>query len=156
MTTKQFNLADLFEIVAAQVPERLALVAGDRRLTFGELDERTNRLARHWLDRGFQPGAKVAICSWNRAEWVEAFFAAFKARLIPINVNYRYTAAELRYLLDNADAEVVVFERSFAPVLAEVLPDLPQVTELLVLEDGSTADAGKAEPYEEVVAAAGG
>jgi acyl-CoA synthetase (AMP-forming)/AMP-acid ligase II len=152
--TRHFNLADLFELVAAEVPDRLALVAGDTRLTYGELDARTNRLARHFVDRGLQPGAKVAIYAWNRAEWVEAFLAAFKARLIPINVNYRYVAHELRYLFDNADVEALVFERSFAPTVAEILPDLPRISDLLVLEDGSGEDAGSAVPYEEVLASA--
>src|SRR5688572_5943080 len=137
MTTREFNLADLFELVAEEVPDRLAIVAGDSRLTFRELDERTNLLARHWIDQGFVPGTKVAIYSWNRAEWVESFLAAFKARMIPININYRYVAHELSYVLDNADAEVLVFERSFSPVVAEILPQLPQLRELLVLEDGS-------------------
>ena len=151
--TRHFNLADLFELVAVQVPDRLALVAGDVRLTYGELDARTNRLARHFVDRGLQPGAKVAIYAWNRAEWVEAFLAAFKARLTPINVNYRYVAHELRYLFDNADAEALVFERSFAPTVAEILPDLPKVSDLLVLEDGSAEDAGDALRYEDALAA---
>src|SRR5947207_672038 len=98
MTEPTYNLADLFELVAGAVPERLAVVAGDARRTYRDLDERTNRLARHWAS--FSPGAKVAIYGWNRAEWVEAFLAAFKARLIPINVNYRYVADELKYVLD--------------------------------------------------------
>ena len=151
--TRHFNLADLFELVAAEVPDRTALVAGEVRLTFGELDARTNRLARHFVDRGLQPGAKVAIYAWNRAEWVEAFLAAFKARLIPINVNYRYIAHELRYLFDNADAEALIFERSFAATVAEIVPDLPKLTELLVLEDGSDDDAGAALRYEDALAA---
>jgi fatty-acyl-CoA synthase len=151
--TRQFNLADLYELVAAAVPDRLALVAGDTRLTYRELDERTNRLARHWVESGLQPGAKVAIYSWNRAEWVEAFIAAFKARLTPINVNYRYVAHELRYLFDNADVESIVFERSFAPTVAEILPDLPQVTDLLVLEDGSGEEFARATSYEDALAA---
>jgi fatty-acyl-CoA synthase len=149
---REFNLADLFELVADAIPHRLALVAGDARLTLRELDERTNRLARHWRSAGFEPGTKVAIYAWNRAEWVESFLAAFKARLIPINVNYRYVAHELQYVLDNADAEVVVFERSFAPVMGEILPDLPKVRELLVLEDGSHDTTVDAARYEDVLA----
>ena len=61
--------------------------AGEARRTFGELDERANRVANHLLGLGLAPGAKVAIYGWNRAEWVESFFGAFKARLVPINVN---------------------------------------------------------------------
>jgi 3-oxocholest-4-en-26-oate---CoA ligase len=154
MTTREFNLADLFELVAEAVPDRPAIVAGDTRLTYRELDERTNRLARHWLDLGFAPGTKVAIYGWNRAEWVESFLAAFKARLIPININYRYVAHELAYVLDNADAEIVVFERSFSSVVGEILPRLPKVRELLVLEDGSDDAAVEATSYEPALAAA--
>jgi acyl-CoA synthetase (AMP-forming)/AMP-acid ligase II len=154
MSDRQFNLGDLFELVADAVPDREALVAGEQRRTFRELDERGSRFANHLLAQGVEPGAKVAIYSWNRVEWVEAFFGAFKARAIPINVNYRYVADELRYVLDNADVEVIVFERSFAPLLAEVAPALPKIRERIVLEDGSGEDAGAALPYEEVLAAA--
>ncbi|HEY4398187.1 MAG TPA: AMP-binding protein, partial [Acidimicrobiia bacterium] len=117
MTDKQtarratFNLADLFEIVVDTVPEREALVAGSARRTFAELDERANRIANHLLGLGLEPGAKVAVYGWNRAEWVETFFGAFKARHVPININYRYVADELRYVFENADVEAVVVER---------------------------------------------
>ena len=114
----QFNLADLFEIVVDTVPDRLALVAGDERRTYAELDERANRLAHHLLDAGVRPGDKVAIDAWNRAEWIEAELGVYKARAVPVNVNYRYVADEVRYILDNADAVAVVFERSMAPMFA--------------------------------------
>src|SRR5215210_5871049 len=133
VTLAQYNLADIFEAVADAVPNSVAVVAGDRRLTYRDLDERATRLANHFLDAGLEPGAKVGVYSWNRAEWIEAFFAAFKARLVPVNVNYRYVADELRYVLDNADVEAVVFERGFAPVLAEIRPSLPGLRVAVVL-----------------------
>ena len=68
----EFNLADLFEIVVDTVPDRLALVAGDVRLTYGELDERANRVAQHLRSAGIGAGDHVAILAWNRAEWIEA------------------------------------------------------------------------------------
>ena len=148
----RYQLGDLFEAVADAVPDRLALVAGDRRLTFRELDERSTRFANHLAEVGLEPGAKVAVYAWNRAEWLEAMIGAFKAGVAPINVNYRYVAEELAYVLDNADVEAVVFERGFAPVMAEVLPKLSQVRHLVVLEDGSDADAGGAVAYEDALA----
>ena len=84
-----------------------------RRADVRELDERANRAANHLLGLGLEPGAKVAIYGWNRAEWVESFFGARWARLVPININYRYVADELRYVFENADVEAVVVERSF-------------------------------------------
>ena len=133
MSARSFNLADLFELVAAAVPEREAAVAGDRRLSYAELDRRTNQLARHFLATGSQPGSKVAIYSWNRMEWLESFLAAFKARLIPININYRYVPAELAYVLENADAEILVFEDDFSDTVAQVEGSLPVLRHKLVL-----------------------
>ncbi|HEV8206695.1 MAG TPA: acyl-CoA synthetase [Acidimicrobiia bacterium] len=149
----EFNLADLYEIVADAVPERPALVAGDRRLTYAQLDERANRFARHLLDHGVEPGDKVAIYSWDRAEWVEAMLGTYKARAVPINVNYRYVADEARYILDNSDAVTVVFERAFAPVVNAIRGDLPKLHHTVVLEDGTDASTD-AVPYEDALAAA--
>ena len=149
----EFNLADLYEIVADAVPDRLALVAGDRRLTYAQLDERANRFAHHLLDHGVEPDDKVAIYSWDRAEWVEAMLGTYKARAVPINVNYRYVADEARYILDNSDAVTVVFERAFAPVVNAIRGDLPKLRHAVVLEDGTDA-ATDAVPYEDALAAA--
>ena len=149
----EFNLADLYEIVADAVPDRLALVAGDRRLTYAQLDERANRFAHHLLDHAVEPGDKVAIYSWDRAEWVEAMLGTYKARAVPINVNYRYVADEARYILDNSDAVAVVFERAFAPVVNAIRGDLPKLRHAVVLEDGTDA-ATDAVPYEDALATA--
>jgi fatty-acyl-CoA synthase len=147
-------LADLFEAVADAVPDRLALVAGDRRLTFRELDQRADRVAGHLSSLGLAPRAKVGIYAWNRAEWVEAMLGAFKGRVVPINVNYRYVTDELAYLLDNADVEAIVFERGFSRYVAELGPKLPDLRHLVVLEDGADGDVPGAVPYEEALAAA--
>jgi 3-oxocholest-4-en-26-oate---CoA ligase len=149
----EFNLADLFEIVADAVPARPALVAGNRRLTYAQLDERANRFAHHLLDHGVEPGDKFAIYSWDRAEWVEAMLGTYKARAVPINVNYRYVADEARYILDNSDAVSVVFERAFAPVVNAISADLPKLRHAVVLEDGNDV-ATDAVPYEDALATA--
>ncbi len=118
--SRSFQLADLFEIVAAEVPERLAIVAGDARRTYGELDDRSTRLAHALEDRGVGPGMHVAIIAWNRVEWIEAMFACWKLAAVPINVNYRYVGAEIEYMLDNSDSTFVVCEPEFEAVLDEV------------------------------------
>jgi acyl-CoA synthetase (AMP-forming)/AMP-acid ligase II len=137
---RTFNLADLFEVVADAAPDRTALVAGDERRTYAELDARANRLAHHLIARGIRPGDWVGIYSWNRAEWVESMIACYKARAVPININYRYVEAELRYLFDNADLRGLIFERQFSPIVAAIAPDLPTLDVLVVLEDGSEPD----------------
>ncbi len=151
----ELNLADLFEIVARQVPDRIALVAGDRRLTFAELDERSNRCARHLLDAGIEPGAWIGIHSYNRAEWLEAMIGCFKARMVPINVNYRYVEDELRYLFDNADLAAVIYEAEFGMLISAIKPDLPRLQHLIRLADDTDAtdDLGAVD-YEAALAAA--
>jgi acyl-CoA synthetase (AMP-forming)/AMP-acid ligase II len=117
----EFNLADLFEAVADAVPDRTAVIAGDRRLTYRELDERANRVAHYLRDVGVLPGQHVGIYSFNRVEWVETMLGCFKARAVPINVNYRYVIEELRYLFDNADLVALFFESEFGPHVGAVL-----------------------------------
>ena len=151
---RSYQLADLFEAVADAVPDRLALVAGDRRLTYRQLDERATRFAGHLRSLGLAAGTKVGIYAWNRAEWVEAMLGCFKARAVPINVNYRYVTEELAYLLDNADVEVLVFERGFAGHVDELQPKLPSLRHLVALEDGAHGDVEGAVPYEDALAAA--
>ncbi|HVW32034.1 MAG TPA: AMP-binding protein [Acidimicrobiia bacterium] len=150
------NLATLFELVADTVPDREAVVAGGRRLTFAELDERANRLAHHLAAAGIGPGHHVAAYLYNGTEFVETMLAAFKLRAAVVNVNYRYVAAELRYLLDDSDARAIVYDGRFAATLAEVAGDLPLLaTRLAVGTGGSTGAAalpGAAE-YEAALAA---
>src|SRR5438874_5378350 len=83
-----FNIADLFECVADTVPDREAVVCGDRRLTYAELDDRATRLA-HSLqaELGIEAGDHVGLQLYDSAEHLEAMFACYKARAVPINVN---------------------------------------------------------------------
>jgi fatty-acyl-CoA synthase len=150
-----WNLADLFELVADTVPERLALAHGvdGATRTWRELDRSANALAAH-LARSHRPGDKLALYAYNRPEFVESLFAAFKARLVPVNVNYRYREEELVYLLDNSDSTVVVYEADFAERVAKVRDRLPKVREWIEIDDGSAGNAF-AIRYADVVGAGG-
>ena len=66
-------------------------------------------------DQGVRPDDKVAINLTNRPEYLETFYAASKLGAVPVNVNYRYKAEEIQYLLDDSDAKVVVTEPAFVP-----------------------------------------
>jgi acyl-CoA synthetase (AMP-forming)/AMP-acid ligase II len=142
MPERRFNLADLFEVVVDTVPGRLALVAGPRRLTYRELDQRSNRFGHYLEERGVRTGAHVGILAYNRAEWAETMIGCFKARTVPVNLNYRYTANELRYVIDNADLEVLVFEKALTPLVAEALVDNGAGGSplLVVIDDGSDVE----------------
>ena len=88
----EYNLADLWEAVVDAVPDREALVCGERRLTYTAADERINRLAHALAGRGVQAGDHVGLYLYNGTEYLEGMLAAFKIRAVPVNVNYRYVA----------------------------------------------------------------
>ena len=99
----EFNIADLFECVADAVPAREAVVCNDERRTYAALDERATRLAHALQSAGVAIGDHVGLYLRNSVAHLEAMLACYKARAVPINVNYRYVADELRYLCDDAD-----------------------------------------------------
>jgi fatty-acyl-CoA synthase len=152
----EFNLADLFECVADAAPDRTALVAGEARRSYRQLDQRANRLAHHLAASGHQPGDWIGILAQNRAEWIESMLAAYKVRAAPINLNFRYQDEELRCVIDDADLVTLIFERRFAPRIIRIRNELPRLRRFLCLEDGSDADVSAlgAVPYEAALSAA--
>lgn len=145
-----FNLATLQETIAEAVPNRTALVFRDRRYSFADLTERTRRFANLLIAHGIKhPAPRDTLSNWqsgqdqvalylqNGNEYLEAMLGAMKARAAPFNVNYRYVAEELRYLFNNADARAIVYHAQYAPVLAEILPDIPEQKLLIQVPDES-------------------
>ncbi len=112
------SFAHAWRTVAELAPERIALVCGDRRVTFAQFDERAERFGHVLREAGLVRGDKVAIMCVNTPEFMEAFFAAQKLGCVPVNVNYRYVGAELAYLLDNSDAAALIFHDQFASTVA--------------------------------------
>jgi acyl-CoA synthetase (AMP-forming)/AMP-acid ligase II len=103
-----WNYARTWARIAREVPDREALVCGDRRVTFAALDERASRLAHVLGEHGVGAGDAVAISLTNRPEYVEVFFAALKLGAAPVNLNYQYGAEELAHVLRDCDAAAVV------------------------------------------------
>ncbi|CAN5807538.1 acyl-CoA synthetase [soil metagenome] len=130
-----YNLADLFERVVDAVPDRTAVVVGERRLSFRELDERANRLAHHLAGAGVASGGHVGLHLVNGSEYLEGMLAAFKLRAVPINVNYRYGTDELRYLYYDADLVALVHDRQFADVARSAASGLDKLRTFVVVGD---------------------
>ena len=131
------NLANLFEIAVDAYPDREYLVANGKRRTYAEMEARANQLAHHLAAQGIGPGDHVGIYAYNSVEWVETLWAVFKLRAVWINVNYRYVKDELHYLLTNADLKALVHQREFSPLVGSLLPDLPDLRHVIVIEDGT-------------------
>ena len=148
-----FNLADLAEHTADAVPDRTALICGDRSVTFSELDARANRLAHHMAANGIGERDHVAIYSLNSIEYVESMLATYKLRAVPINVNYRYEDEELAYLFDNADVVAVLYQASFANRIAAVTQRVHTLRHLIEIDDGTdTPGRSGAVDYESALA----
>jgi len=164
----EIALAEVHEAIAATRPDAECLVFRDRRLSWADVTERTRRLANHLHGAGLgchterselaphESGQDhLAIYLHNGNEYLECMLGALKARVASLNVNYRYVAEELRYLLTNSSARAVVVHSCFTPVLAEVLPDLPDIEVILQVADDSGAPLlPGAVWYEDALAAA--
>jgi len=132
-----WNFGTIFESVADALPDQEALVQGERRRTWREFDDRAARLAGALSGLGLGPDSKVASYLYNSNEYVEGLYATFKVRGVPVNVNYRYLEDELAYLLDNSDAEAVLFHGSLAEQVAKVRDRLPRLKAAIQVDDGS-------------------
>jgi 3-oxocholest-4-en-26-oate---CoA ligase len=162
----EFNLAQVFGAVAAANPDRDCIVFGDRRLTFAQTAERSRRFAcaLHYWGFGvrrerselapYESGqSHLGLYMANCNEFLEAMLGAYQARVAPFNVNYRYVADELVYLLGNAGADAIMYHARFAPTLAEALEKMGRRPRLIHVEDGSGNDPlPGAVHYEELLA----
>lgn len=148
-----WHFADLFETVARLVPDKPAVIEPGLTRSWRDYEDRAARLAFALVASGIAPDSKVAIYGYNSAAWLEAQFAVFKARAVPVNVNYRYVDEELIYLFDNADVEAVFFDARFAPRLAAIRDRLPKVRLFIRIDDGSGEQLHGALDFESVIAA---
>ena len=153
--TFAWNYGDILDAVDRVTPgDRPALVHGGERVVWRDFSRRTNNLARALLEGGARAGDKIAFYMRNRPEYSEGIAAGFKARLTHVNVNYRYVDHELIYLLDNADATVVLYSQEFAERVRTIRDRLPQVTQWIEVADGT--GSGYGQPYEELTRAGDG
>jgi acyl-CoA synthetase (AMP-forming)/AMP-acid ligase II len=149
-SSTRLSLAEIHEAIAASRPDQECLVFRDRRLTWAQITDRTRRLANHLIGaglgchseraelQGHESGQDhLAIYLHNGNEYLETMLGAIKARVVPFNVNYRYVAEELRYLLTDSGATAVVVHSQFVPTLLEVLPDLPNLRVIIQVPDES-------------------
>ncbi|MCL4106639.1 UNVERIFIED_CONTAM: hypothetical protein GTU68_009773 [Idotea baltica] len=112
----------MYEMVADKVPTRTALVCGDQRATYADLDQRANQLAHYLAQRGVTTGDHVGLYLYNCNEYLEGMLACFKLRAVPVNVNYRYVEEELSYIFENSEMVACIHDRAFIPHIAAIMP----------------------------------
>ena len=144
-----WNFADLWETVAATIPDALAQQQGDVQHTWAEFNRRANGIAATLITPETVEQDKVVQYLYNSPEYLESIFAAFKAGLAVVNTNYRYAADELVYLWDNADATAVIFHGALGEHCEEIRSRVPKVKTWLWVDDGSGECPTWATPYED-------
>lgn len=148
----QFHLADLFETVAATVPDRVAVEGDTLSLTYRELDARADRVAAGLAAHGVSRGDTVGLYLMNRVEHLEAFIAIIKLGAVPFNVNYRYREEELRYLFDNAMAAAIIHGAEHSEIMRALRLHLPALKLSVAVDDGSGADTSGSVSYADLLA----
>ncbi|GIH89841.1 acyl-CoA synthetase [Planobispora siamensis] len=147
----EFNHADLFEGLADAIGDRVAVVCGEDRMTYAELDAHANRLAHHLAANGVGPGKHVGIQLYNGVEYIAGMLAALKLRAVPVNVNYRYVEAELLYLYQDSDIVALLFDVEFDDRVAAVAPQAAELRHLVAV--GGPSKVAGAVQYTEALAA---
>jgi 3-oxocholest-4-en-26-oate---CoA ligase len=143
------SFATVLETVADVRADRIAITHGDRSETWRQLDERASRLAAYLASRGIGTEDRVAVALYNGIEYIESVFAIMKLRAIPVNVNYRYQAAEMRYLFADAHVVAAIADVSLVPRVAQA-QQASEPLRALIEVGGHTTGA----EYEAVIRAA--
>lgn len=145
------TFADIFEAHADSFGSAPAIAYGDREITWSQYDDSAARIASAYEAHGLGLGSKVGMFMYNSPEYLITQYAAFKSRVTPVNVNYRYLDDELLYLLDNADCEAVVFHSSLGDRILRIKDRLPKLTLLIEVADGPTAAVPGAAAWNDVL-----
>ena len=112
---------------AKSVPNALAIIYGDKRLTWGELNDRVNSLANALLDLGIEKGDKGVIMFHNCPEFVESKLALQKIGAMPVPMNFRFVASEIEYQADHSDATTFIFEDLWLDQVNQARPNLKKI-----------------------------
>ncbi len=126
------NIGDGLTRTAGRLPDQLAVVDGDRRWTYAELNEQVNRLAHGLIDRGYRRSDALALASGNSAEFMITYLACAKTGLVCVPLNLGWRAEEIAYVLDHSQARGIVVEAQLVPQVASGVDKVPAVTDVIV------------------------
>ncbi|MBH02418.1 MAG: acyl-CoA synthetase [Acidimicrobiaceae bacterium] len=139
-TYVNLNIATAWEAISDQIGDLTAISTSENSESWEEFEKRSASLAKTFSEKGLKRDSKVAFYCYNGPEYLEGQFAAFKIRAIPANVNYRYLDEELAYILNNADAEAVLFDSSLTERVDSVRSRCPKLKVFVRIGEGSSED----------------
>ena len=149
----ELHFATIWENVSDAVPNNIAVISGNKEKTWREYEIEASKLAAFLDERGIKENVKVGLYLHNCNEYLEAQFGIFKVMGVPVNVNYRYQAGELKYLLDNSDCEAVFFQSCYADQVNEIVEDLPKIKTWIQVGEESPVLSSSAFSYSDVISA---
>ncbi|MFD1535640.1 acyl-CoA synthetase [Nonomuraea guangzhouensis] len=136
MTTRQHAIGDLLRRSAARSPAKTAIVYGEARWTYAELDRAANRMANALAARGVVKGDRFAVFSHNNDAFVVAYFALARLGAISVPINFMLGAEEVSYILGHAGATGLLVEQALLPVAERAVSDGVAVRGVIGHADG--------------------
>jgi acyl-CoA synthetase (AMP-forming)/AMP-acid ligase II len=156
-----FSICEIFEALASKFSDQPAVIDDGVTVSWGELHSKVVHLANYFISQGFGncvPREKMtnhesgqdhlAICMQNSLQYLVVFMAACYARLAPINVNYRYSSEEMRYVLDDSAAKVIVFDSNFKVVVEQASQSAKHIPAMLESFGSTITDIRATRPHD--------
>jgi len=131
------NIKQALGDTASAIPHKEAIVLGAQRVTYGELDEISNRIANALLDMGMKKGTHVAILMSHSPEWVINYFGVISGGGVAVLLNTALKVPELDSLLRDSDSEILITEKRFSRMLSSVLPHIPLLKHVIEVDTKS-------------------
>ncbi|HUS83299.1 MAG TPA: long-chain-fatty-acid--CoA ligase [Dehalococcoidia bacterium] len=128
------NTAEFLQISSAVVPDRDALVCGDRRVTYMEMAQRVNRLANALQSRGVERGTKVAVMAMSSPQYVETYYACAKTGAVFVPLNYRAKREEIVHMLNDSGASLLFVGTRYLELIESLKPELPLVKDFVCID----------------------
>ena len=145
------DFASVWEMISDIVPENNALICGDEIVSWKDYDDRSSKIASALSNAGLKANSKAGLYLNNSNEYLIGQNAIFKIGGVPINVNYRYVAEELIYLLDNSDSEAVFYHACYSSRIKEIADSLPNIKAWIEVADGTDSHFPDALKYEDLL-----
>ncbi len=145
------DFASVWEMISDIIPENDALISGNEVVSWKDYDLMSSKIATALTRAGLSANSKAGLYLNNSNEYLIGQNAIFKIGGVPINVNYRYVAEELIYLLDNSDSEAVFYHACYSSRIKEISSSLPNVKAWIEVPDGTESNFTNALKYEELL-----
>ena len=145
------DFASVWEMISDIIPENDALISGDEVVSWKYYDLKSSKIATALTNAGLSANSKAGLYLNNSNEYLIGQNAIFKIGGVPINVNYRYVAEELIYLLNNSDSEAVFYHACYSKRIKEIAEALPNIKAWIEVADGTESHFDNAIKYEDLL-----